>query len=398
MLASPPLARARLALSVIMAAALTACSPGGGAPPKPRPPPLVSIATVLAKDVPVERSSSVDLRPLAQADVGSKILGYIDAVLVDRGDHVKKGQTIALVRPSDLPDQLASARSALAQASANHRLAQLNAERASQLGPEGLVPQSELDRTRAVLEATRAAEAATRAQIAGLAVRLGEARIESPLDGVVLTRRLDPGALVGPPGGGAIVTVARTDVLRVFVDVNERESKGVIVGLEAHVEVDALPGRRFAGKVVRISPAFDAITRTLQAEVDLDNASGELRPGMYGRASIRVDVHPHMPVIPAVAMQVSDTRRYVFVVHGEKVERRTIETGVDTGDWLEVTRGLSAGEEVVIAGADGLSDGSSIRIDRAGPAASASAATLPSAAPSAATLPSAAPSASSAER
>ncbi len=372
---APPLPRKALStLAVLASMVLIACNQGPSAPAKARPAPLVAVARVEARDVAVEVHAPVDLRPIAQADVGSKILGYIDAVLVDRGDRVKKGQLVALVRPSDLPDQLSSARSALAQASANQRLAQLNADRAAQLRPEGLIAQSELDRARAAVDATRAAEATTRAQIAGLAVRLGEARIESPLDGVVLTRRLDPGALVGPPGGGAIVTIARTDLLRVFIDVNERDARGVAIGQEAHVEVDAVPGKSFRGKVVRLSPAFDAVTRTLQAEVDLDNAAGELRPGMYGRGSIRIDVHPNVPVIPAVAMQVSETQRYVFVVKGDKVERRAIETGVDEGEWLEVLKGLAPGEEVVIAGADGLSDGSTIRQGRPGAPAGAGAA------------------------
>ena len=155
---------------------------------------------------------------------------------------------------------------------------------------------------------------------------------------------------------------------------NERDARGVAIGQEAHVEVDAVPGKSFRGKVVRLSPAFDAVTRTLQAEVDLDNAAGELRPGMYGRGSIRIDVHPNVPVIPAVAMQVSETQRYVFVVKGDKVERRAIETGVDEGEWLEVLKGLAPGEEVVIAGADGLSDGSTIRQGRPGAPAGAGAA------------------------
>ena len=134
-------------------------------------------------------------------------------------------------------------------------------------------------RRRAQLATAEATQQAAQAQIAAVAVRLGETRIASPLDGVVVQRRLDPGALVGPPGGGAILTVARVDVLRVFITVNERELAGVRVGKDAHVELDALPGRTFAGKVVRLSPALDPVTRTLDAEVQLDNRAGELRPG-----------------------------------------------------------------------------------------------------------------------
>lgn len=371
----------RAALSSVLVAlgvALSspACSSGGKGAPRSRPPPLVAAARVEVRDVPVEVQAPVDLRPLEQADVGSKILGYLDAVLVDRGDKVKKGQLLALVRPSDLPDQLAAARGALASAEAARRLAAISAERVQKMNPEGLAAQSDVDRAVSSLASAEASEAAARAQIAAVATKLGETRIESPLTGVVMTRKLDPGALVGTLAGAVILTVARTDVLRVFITINERDAAGVSLGMDAHVEVDALPGKRFAGKVARLAPGFDAVTRTLDAEVDLDNAAGELRPGMYGRGAIRLAVHPRAAVIPVAALQISDKTRYVYVVDGDKAHRRVIETGVDGGEWLEVTKGLAGGEEVVIAGADGLSDGASIRVarDKAAGAPSASAA------------------------
>jgi RND family efflux transporter MFP subunit len=209
-----------------------------------------------------------------------------------------------------------------------------------------------------------AAQAAAEAQISALAVRLGETRIQSPLTGVVVQRRLDPGALVGPPGGGAIVTVARTDILRVFITVNERDLQGLAVGKSAHVELDALPGRSFTGRVVRLAPTLDPTTRTLDAEVQLANAGGELRPGMYGRGEIVIEVHPQAPVVPAGAVLISDGKPFAFVLEGEVARRRSLGRGVDGGNWLEVKSGLRAGEEVVTAGADGLADGMKVHAVR----------------------------------
>jgi RND family efflux transporter MFP subunit len=377
----PPRGRS-LALLPVLLLALSlgaACSSGGPAAARTRPPPLVAAARVEVRDVPVEVVAPVDLRPIEQADVGSKILGYLDAVLVDRGDKVKRGQLLALVRPSDLPDQLAAARGSLASAEAARRLAAITADRTRKLGPEGLATQSDVDRAVSSLASAEAFEAAARAQIGSLATKIGETRIESPLSGVVMSRKLDPGALVGTISGAVILTVARTDVLRVFVTINERDAVGVTLGMDAHVDVDALPGQRFGGKVVRLAPGFDAVTRTLEAEVDLDNAAGALRPGMYGRGAIRLTTHPRAAVIPVAALQISDKARYVFVIKGDKVERRPVEIGVDGGEWLEIIKGLGPEEEVVIAGADGLSDGSSVRVarDRPGGAPSGSAAAPP---------------------
>jgi RND family efflux transporter MFP subunit len=331
-----------------------------------RPPPLVSVARVEARDVPVEVRAPVDLRPLVQADVGSKTLGYLDAVLVDRGDRVARGQLLALVRPSDLPDQLAAARSTLAQAQSSTALARTNYDRAKQLAPEAVVSQQELQQAQSQYASAEAAQQAAQAQIAAVAVRLGETRITSPLAGVVVQRRLDPGTLVGPPGGGAIITVARVDTLRVFITVNEHELSGVSVGKDAHVEVDALPGRMFSGKVVRLAPTLDPATRTLEAEVQLDNRAGELYPGMYGRGAIVVETHPHMPVVPVAAVVLSNKQAFAFTVDpgGDVVHRRALTLGVDGGDWFEVKAGLRAGDEVVVAGSESLADGMKIRAAR----------------------------------
>src|ERR1041385_4244539 len=109
-----PLVRSLAVTSAILGGLLCSCSKAETAAARSRPAPLVVVQKVELRDVPVEVHAPVDLRPLEQADVGSKMLGYVDAVLVDRGDRVKKKQLVAVVRPSDLPDQLAAARSSFA--------------------------------------------------------------------------------------------------------------------------------------------------------------------------------------------------------------------------------------------------------------------------------------------
>lgn len=283
-------------------------------------------------------------------------------VLVDRGDTVKKGQLLALVRPSDLPQQLAEAKGSLAQVQASRLLARTNYERAQRLAPGGVVSQQELQQSSAALAAAEATESASKARIVALAVRLGEMRIESPITGVVSQRRVDPGALVGPTGGGPIVTIVRMDTIRAFIAVNERLAARVTVGQEAEIELDALPGKRYRGKVVRLAPAFDPTTRTLDAEVHLANDSGELRPGMYGRGAIIIETHPQALTVNVTAVQITGEEQYVFVASGGKVYRRKVVTGVDGGTWMEVTSGLERTDRVVTAGLEGLANGAVVRI------------------------------------
>jgi RND family efflux transporter MFP subunit len=361
----PPQASTTALLLVVLAAAQAPGCKRGDAVARSRPVPSVTVAAVASRDVPVEIRAPIDLRPLVQADAGAKTIGYLDAVLVDRGDRVRRGQTLALVRPSDLPDQLSAARGALAQAQAAALLARANKERAERLAPGGVVSQQELQQAQTALAAAEAMLASAAANVDGLATRLGELRIESPLDGVVSARRLDPGALVGPASGnGAVLTVQRIDVLRAFVPVNEKDVPRLAVGQDVRLELDAFPERPLLGKVVRVSPSFDPVSRTVDAEVQVSNAAGELRPGMYGRAAIVTEVHRDALVAPASSIQISDGRAYAFVVRGEKVARVGLKLGVDGGDWLEVLEGLAKGDEIVTAGADVLADGAAIRPQR----------------------------------
>jgi RND family efflux transporter MFP subunit len=342
----PSSSRVGRALAAALLLAVGACK--GGAPAaRQRPPPAVTVAPVEVRDVAVEIRTPVDLRPLFQADVGAKTLGYLDAVLVDRGDVVRKGQLLAVVRPSDLPSQMEAARVAF-------ELAKVNKARAESLAPAGVVSQQEL-------QSAQSAYAKTEADLQAVSTRYGETRIESPVDGVISQRRLDPGALVGPNAGtGSILTVQKNDVLRVFIPVNEKDAPQVRLGQGASAEFDALPGKRYVGKVVRMSPAFDPVSRTVDAEVHLVNP-GELRPGMYGRGTLVTASHPAAVVVPAGAVQISDGRYFAYVVQGDKARRVELRIGVDGGNWFEIVEGLKAGDEIVTAGTDTLADGSPIR-------------------------------------
>jgi RND family efflux transporter MFP subunit len=369
MISPPSLGAARTAAALaslaLVALALGGCNRGAGQAARTRPPPAVTVAPVMVRDVPVEIRAPIDLRPLAQADVGAKSVGYLDAVLVDRGDRVRRGQTLAIVRPSDLPDQLSAARGALAQSQAAAVLARSNRERAERLAPSGMVSQQELQQAQSALASAEAALSSAQSNVDATATRLGELRIESPLDGVVSARRLDPGALVGPTSGnGVVLTVQRVDVLRAFLPVNEQDVARLRVGQDARLELDAFPGRPVLGKVVRVSPSFDPVARTVDAEVQVQNPGGDLRSGMYGRAAIVTEVHRDAVVVAASAVQISEGRATAFVVRGDKVARVTLRLGVDGGEWLEVVEGLSKGDEIVTAGADVLSDGAVIRAQR----------------------------------
>ena len=135
------------------------------------------------------------------------------------------------------------------------------------------------------------------------------------------------------------------------------------VGMPARIELDAA-NLMIEGHVVRVSPAVDPNTRTLEAEVQIANPDGKLRSGTYGRAFIRLALHSGAIVVPVAAVQINSSGQAVWVAKNDQVTKRivTVGTEVDRGQSLEIVSGLTVGEQVVIAGADGLSDGSKVRV------------------------------------
>ena len=348
---------------VLAAAACAACGRDGAGPTASRPPPAVVVVKAVARDVSVTVKAPIELRPLLQAEVESKALGYLDAVLVAPGDRVTKGQLLALVRPGDLPDQLGAARGSLAQTEASLDLARATAARAVALAPSGVVSQQELQQAQAAVLRAEAEQAALRAQVSVASSRVGETRITAPYDGIVLARRLDPGALVGP-GTSPILVVGVVEKLKVIVSLDERRGVVVQTGQKAQLKLDALPEKLFDTTVFRVYPTFDTATRTMDVDLRIDNSEHLLKPGMFGRATIVVGVHPHAVVVPTGAVTVSAGKRWAFVLDGDKVQRREVGVGVDDGETLEVTRGVAAGEEVVTVGMDNVSNGAAVRVVR----------------------------------
>jgi RND family efflux transporter MFP subunit len=167
------------------------------------------------------------------------------------------------------------------------------------------------------------------------------------------------------PKGSAqpLLKIAKLDVIRLKTYVPEREAVWADKGDKATITFDALPGQVFTGSVARLSGAIDPATRTMLAEIDLPNADGRIRPGLYGQVRLTLEQRDAALALPAAAVQFQDGGAFVFVAAGDDVARRTpVQTGLSVGGWVEITGGLRGDERVVTAPPPGLADGGALRI------------------------------------
>ncbi len=184
--------------------------------------------------------------------------------------------------------------------------------------------------------------------------------VRSPFSGVVGQRLVSVGDYVAR--GTKVVSVLRTNPLRVNLTVPQQYSTEVAVGRPVSLAVDAAPGQRFEGQVRYVSPALQADSRTLIVEALVTNTEGLLKPGSFATARIeQASERPGVLVPKAAIRTVSGTSR-VFVLSGERAEERIVTIGQSVEDLIEISSGLKAGENVATSNVDQLADGARVTI------------------------------------
>lgn len=335
----------------------------------------------LARTVAVSGTLAAD----EQAELGIKVAGRIQQVMVDIGDPVRRGQAIARIIPTDLELRVVQARTALEQArarlgipaggpdrmvdpqetavvkqaAANLKQATLTRDRMARLLEEQLIPQSDFDAAEAGLSVadaryqeaieevnTRQGLLAQRRSELALAERqLADSVVTAPFDGRISERLVSAGDYV--PVGGAVAVLVRVNPLRLRLGVPEREAVGVKVGLPVQLSVEGDPGT-YNGRVARISPAFSEENRTLLVEAEVPNPDGRLKPGSFAKAEIVIEASDPVVLVPASSIvSFAGIEKVIGVEDGKAVEKR-VQTGRRSGDQVEITDGIEAGEAVVL--------------------------------------------------
>ena len=210
-----------------------------------------------------------------------------------------------------------------------------------------------LEHARADQSVAEAAVGVAKSRLATARVDMTYARITAPFDGVVTRRQFHPGAFIRAASDGnqlALLTVARTDLMRVVVRIPDRDVVLANAGDPAELAVDALEGRTFRGVVARVAESEEHQTRTMRVEIDLPNPDGVLREGMYGRATIKLAAQSSHLTLPVecVLERTGKGKGTVRVVRGGEVRREIVELGVDNGTSVEVVSGLGHDDRVVV--------------------------------------------------
>jgi HlyD family secretion protein len=239
-----------------------------------------------------------------------------------------------------------------AEASREEAVAAVQSAEAAAREAQANIGKAEADRV-----AAEARLKVAKSDLARAKTMLGYAEIKAPFDGVVTQRSIDTGHFVQPAGGGAakpLLTIARIDMVRVFMDIPEMDAARVDVGDQATLLVQALGGKKLEAPVARTSWSLDPANRSLRAEIDVINEASALRPGMYAVGTIQLDRRENALVLPVTSIVRVGAETYCCCVQSGKIDRRKIELGLRSGPEVEVLNGIDEESVVVLANAGSL--------------------------------------------
>ncbi len=316
-----------------------------------------------------------NMQAFTLAPIYARTTGYVKAWYHDIGSHVSKGELLAVIETPELDQQLAQAKADLATAQSNQALAKTTADRYADLIGNNAVSQQDTDNAISQLKATTTQVNSAAANVRRLEELQSFERVVAPFDGVVTARNLDIGQLISATGStttaGAGTTVGNKEIfdvsaintLRVFVNVPQIYAPDAKNGVIATLTLPQYPGRKFEGTLVRTSNAVDPATRTLLAEVDVKNPSGELLPGSYTEVHLHTSSSAPALIVPVSALILEPDGLRVGTVDANGIAHLTrVTPGRDFGTTVEILNGLQPGQGVIANPPDSLTDGEKVRV------------------------------------
>jgi len=302
-----------------------------------------------------------EVRAFMEAPIYARASGFVKKWYCDIGTAVKAGDPLADIDTPELDQELTGAKAGLAQADAALALAKTSADRWAELLKTSSVSDQENAEKQADLKLKVANVDAAKANVRRYEDLQSFTHVTAPFTGALTARDIDVGDLISP--GKELFRLADTTKLRVFVRVPQSATPSIANGLEADLTVPELPARKFPAKVVRTAGAIDATSRTLLAELEVDNANNEILAGSYAQVSFGELKRDPAMVLPSNCLLFRAEGPQVGVVGSDgKVDLRKVILGRDYGRTLEILSGVTGADQVIINPPDALVSGVSVRI------------------------------------
>jgi RND family efflux transporter MFP subunit len=356
--------------------------PGATAVSASSAPATVATVPVESKKLSTTVSLPAQLEPYEQVDLYPKVTGFVESVTVDRGSRVNAGQVLVRLSAPELLSQKSQAQAAVR--AAESQMASSNAKLASDQGTyehmqaaaktPGVLAENDVavaaqtvNADKALVEAAAQNVAAARESLKTVSQAEAYLTITAPFAGVVTTRNLHPGALIGPAtsSGTPILQIVNDRRLRLVVPIPEAQLGTMKAGQLASFSVPAYPGQTFKAPIARIAEALDIKSRTMPVELDVVNRDGRLSPGSFATVKWPLDRGYPTLFVPTTAVTNDQQHTFVIRVRNGKAEWVTVQTGQTVNTEIEVFGDLAAGDQVIKIATDAIHSGDAVHAQTA---------------------------------
>jgi membrane fusion protein (multidrug efflux system) len=338
-------------------AAETKLPPSSAAPEAP----LVAVTPVAAMAIKVPRivSLSGNLTGAEQAQVAAGAAGKILATYVERGSVVKKGAVLARIDARILGAQAEEATAQVETLKAQQAQARLDCERSQRMFDKGAIAKADFDRAQTQCVTAKWSLAAAEARKTQVGESLHDTQIRAPFSGLVVERAVTSGEYVR--ADSRVVTLVSVDTLRVELSVPEADVARIKEGAAIEFRPSgAREDTRYVGHIKYIGPAVRQQSRDAIVEATVENAGHDLRPGMFVTARLALGEQT-VPAVPKSAVKNDGTQRRLFVVAGDRLEERVVQTDDERGGLVPILNGIKAGEMVVASLTPEVRDGAHVK-------------------------------------
>src|SRR5882672_6955639 len=305
-----------------------------------------------------------NIQPFNRAAIFARVNGYVKSWDHDIGSPVKAGQVLASIDAPDLDQQLGQAKATLASVRANHQIASLTANRNNILLQKQIVAQQLADQTDADAKAKEAVVDANVANVRQLEAMQSFKTLAAPFDGVVTARNVEIGMLINSGGSGQpLFEVSDLHRVRIFVQVPQSFTAGLVPGMKATFEMPQYPGVQFDATLSHTSKAMNVSSHSMQVELQADNAAGKFFGGSYCNVHFEVPTDANLVKIPSTALITGNQGTQVATLDGnDKVVLKSVRLGRDLGDSVEVIAGLMPSERIINSPPETLASGDAVRL------------------------------------
>jgi RND family efflux transporter MFP subunit len=315
----------------------------------------VQVMKPVHRDLAYTITLPANIAPLYQTTLYAKVSGYLKWIGPDKGDAVKKDQVLAVIDAPEVEEQYQ-------QAVSDYKIKKLTHERLARVWKESpdVIAKQDVDVAEAAYEGAKHS-------MEQREVLRAYTKVRAPYDGTITARFADPGALIqvataSATGAIPLFTIMDLNTVRIYANVPQDDSAWIAPGkTKASLTLGDAIGRSFTGTVTRTTLALDPSTRSLLVEIDLPNPDLTLRPGTFAQVTLGLREIPQALVLPPQTVVSQAKSKSVFVVDQGRAKSIPVQTGISDGHWIEITSGLSGGEDVVVVGKQKLLEGAPVQ-------------------------------------